>query len=89
MHTVYIYKSEVNILISIAPDVQSCKEEHNQRLFSNSIAREGIAGRGLLESLAYLKLIYIYSYINLTRQTLDFLLSLLLFHFVSTISYFL
>lgn len=30
MHTVYIYKSEVNILISMTPDLQSCKEDHNQ-----------------------------------------------------------
>lgn len=28
MHTVYIYKSEVYILISMGPDLQSCKEEH-------------------------------------------------------------
>lgn len=52
-------------MISIAPDVQSCKEEHNQRLFSNSIAREEIAGREF-ESLACPKLIYIYNlYIQL------------------------
>lgn len=30
MHTVYIYKSEVNILISMTLDLQSCKEDHNQ-----------------------------------------------------------
>lgn len=40
-HTVYIYKSEVNILISMTPDLQSCKADHNQDACCLSILLPG------------------------------------------------
>lgn len=58
MHTVYIYKLEVYILISMAPDLQLYKEDHNQDVCYFLILLQGKKrGRGLLESLACTKLI--------------------------------
>lgn len=59
MHTVYIYKSEVYILISMAPDLQLYKEDHNQDVYYFLILLQGKkrAERGLLDSLACTKLI--------------------------------